>query len=71
MTKFEPGKTYYTRSICDWDTIHRETIASRTDKTITTAKGKRFRVFEWDGVEHFRPHGNYSMCAVIGADKPE
>ena len=69
MSNFEVGKTYYTRSICDHDCIYAETISARTAKTITTAKGKRFGLKVWQGVEQFRPHGNYSMCAIISADK--
>lgn len=67
--KFQLGKTYFTRSICDHDCIFRETIASRTAKTITTAKGKQFRVSEWNGVEQFSPMGRYSMAPIISADK--
>ena len=55
MTIFTPGKTYWTRSICDYDCIFKITIAKRTAKFVTTTEGK--------------PHGNYSMCAIIGADK--
>ena len=69
MKSFEPGKTYYTRSICDWECIYAETIVSRTAKTIKTAKGKTFRVNVWNDTEQFKPNGSYSMCAVISADK--
>ena len=55
MTIFAPGKTYWTRSICDSDCIFKITIAKRTAKFVTTTEGKRL--------------GNYSMCAIIGADK--
>lgn len=68
MTKFEPGKTYATRSICDHECIIRVTIASRTDKTVTTATGKRFTPKDYNGVEFIRPWGTYSMAPIIGAD---
>lgn len=69
MAKFETGKTYFTRSVCDHDCIIRITVASRTAKTIVTTDGKRFRVSEWSGVEQVKPWGSYSMCPVVGADK--
>ncbi|MCA0944516.1 hypothetical protein LCM08_06305 [Salipiger pacificus] len=70
-TAFEAGKTYWTRSICDHDTIHRITVAKRTAKTIVTTEGKRLRIAVWNDVEQVKPFGSYSMCAVIGADRCE
>ena len=67
MTKFEPGKTYTTRSIGDHNCIISETIASRTAKTVTTTDGKRFRLFEYDGAECFRPWGKFSMAPTLRA----
>jgi hypothetical protein len=74
MKTFEVGKTYATRSICDHDCIFRFTILARTAKTITTnVHGKTVRrgltIFE--GVEQFKPFGNYSMCVIVGADDLE
>jgi hypothetical protein len=72
-TKFQVGRTYSTRSICDYDTIYRVTILSRTEKTVTIAdyNGKPVRrgISLWDGVESIKPFGNYSMCAIIRADR--
>ena len=72
MTKqFEVGKTYSTRSIVDYDTIMSFKILARTPKTVTFSdcgKMKRRGVFVYDGVEQFKPHGSYSMCAIVGAD---
>jgi hypothetical protein len=69
MKTFEAGKTYWTRSIVDADHIIRETVVSRTAKTVKTASGKTFRVAEFNGVEFFKPWGNYSMAPRISADK--
>ena len=69
MTKFQIGKTYYTRSIVDADTIVRVTIAKRTDKTIVTAAGDRLRINVWQGVEQVKPWGSYSMAPIVGADR--
>lgn len=69
--KFEVGKTYATRSICDHECIFSFTILGRTAKTITTTvhdKIVRRGLTTWNGVEQFKPFGTYSMCAVIGAD---
>ena len=69
--RFEIGKTYTTRSVCDHDCIIRETIASRTAKTVRTASGKTFRVTEYNGIEQFNPWGSYSMAPILSADKKE
>lgn len=67
--KFEAGKTYQTRSICDADMKITATIARRTAKTVTTTEGKTFRVSEYQGVEQFKPWGSYSMAPILSADK--
>lgn len=61
MSKFEAGKTYSTRSVCDHDCIIRVTVAKRTAKTITTDAGKVLRIGEYEGVEFVKPWGSYSM----------
>jgi hypothetical protein len=69
MTKFETGKTYYTRSVADYDTIVRVTVAKRTDKTIVTALGDRLRINVWNDVEQVKPWGSFSMAPIVGADR--
>ena len=69
MTTFETGKTYYTRSVADYDTIVRVTVAKRTDKTIVTAAGDRLRINVWNDVEQVKPWGSYSMAPIVGADR--
>jgi hypothetical protein len=69
MTKFETGKTYYTRSVADYDTIVRVTVAKRTDKTIVTAAGDRLKIKVWGDVEQVKPWGSYSMAPIVGADR--
>ena len=71
MNKFEIGKTYFTRSICDFNCIFEETIVSRTDKTVKTASGKTLRVNDKlsSDRELIWPEGKYSMAPVIGSDK--
>lgn len=71
MKTFEPGKTYFTRSICDYNCIFSETIVSRTAKTVKTESGKTLRVStKYDSTqEQIWPEGKYSMAPVIGADR--
>lgn len=72
MTKFEIGKTYTTRSICDHECIYTAKVLKRTAKTVLVklsgeSEPKRRRVREWRGVECFNPFGTYSMAPVIRA----
>lgn len=70
--QFEVGKTYWARSLCDYDCIHSFTILARTPKQITTSvRGTTVKrgLCVSDGIENFKPFGSYSMAAVIYADK--
>jgi hypothetical protein len=72
QSTFQVGKTYFDRSLCDYDCIFSFTILGRTDKSVTVnVHGKTVRraLFVWDGAERFKPFGTYSMCAVVSADK--
>lgn len=64
---FRPGKSYATRSVCDYDTWMRVTVLSRTAKTVTTNRGVH-RIALYQGVEQIKPWGAYSMRPIIGAD---
>ena len=66
---FQPGLTYWTRSIGDSECIFRITVAKRTAKFLTTTDGRRLGISEYDGREQVKPNGTYSMCAIISADK--
>lgn len=66
-TKFESGKTYTGRSVCDYNCIIRVTVAKRTAKTITSTDGKTFRPYVYEGIEVIRPWGNYRMSPIIRA----
>ena len=58
---FEVGRTYSTRSICDYDCVHSFTILARTAKSVTVdVHGKTVRrgVRVSDGVEQFKPFGS-------------
>jgi len=70
--QFEVGKTYSTRSMCNWDCIYSFVILARTAKSVTVdVHGKTVRrgLSIYEGVEQFKPFGNYSMAAIISADK--
>ncbi len=66
MSKFEAGKTYKGRSVCDADCVISITIAKRTAKTVTTTGGKTLRIKEYNG-EFVMPWGVYSMAPAIRA----
>lgn len=71
-TKFETGRTYYTRSLCDYDCIIAVTVVSRTAKTVTCDCGHRgvktFRPRVREGVEQIQPWGRGSMMPIIDAN---
>ncbi len=70
MIKFEVGKTYSTRSICDHNCIYSIEVLKRTAKTITVrehAEVKTLRISIYKDVEQVKPHGSYSMAAIIDA----
>lgn len=69
MSKFEAGKTYEGRMICDYDLIERITIAKRTEKSVVTTEGKRLKIHVWDGAELVYPNGQYSMATIIRAER--
>lgn len=69
--KFVVGRTYWDRSTCDYDTVFEFKVIARTAKRMTFLKhGKEVTkgIYEVDGVEHCKPNGTYSMCAVIDAE---
>lgn len=69
MIKFEVGKTYATRSICDHDCIYTIEVIKRTDKTITYKEYdtvRRAKIRFNDDYEYIRV-GNYSMAPNFSA----
>ena len=72
MTKFEAGRHYYTRSICDHNCIFAYTVKRRTAKTawIVDKHGKEIRrkIFEVDGVENIAV-ASYSFAPILTADR--
>lgn len=71
---FEVGRTYQCRSIGDYGCVWYFRVVKRTAKTITlegdtdTPEPIVRRIYEYEGVEHLRPFGTYSMCPILGAD---
>lgn len=71
--KFEVGKIYTARSICDHECIFSWVVRARTEKTVTledkhgevTKRGVR----SYDGVEVCSPMGRYSMSPTIYANR--
>lgn len=82
MIAFEVGKTYYLRSICDYNCVCRYKVIKRTAQTITVQEvdcdnhpyddGPRvIRLCKgyYNDREVARPWGNYSMAPLLTADK--
>ncbi len=69
MIKFEVGKTYATRSVCDHDCMFTIGVIKRTDKTITYKEDdtvRRAKIRFSDDYEYIRV-GNYSMAPNFSA----
>ena len=77
MLKFETGKTYATRSICNSECVFCYTVFSRTACTVTLVDNHgnhvtcriSKKVSEYRNAETVLPLGNYSMCPILSADK--
>lgn len=74
MKKFEIGKTYSMRSICNHEAVWTYTVVKRTKSTITITDGKETKtcrivkaLSEYRNTETVRPLGNYSMCPLLSA----
>ena len=73
IAKFETGKTYTTRSACDYECIFEMKVLSRTEKSLKVlvdGKEKRVKVrVGFDQVdEYVLPYGSYSMAPCFTAD---
>ena len=71
MIKFKQNQELSTRSICDHNCIWAGKVLKRTPKTVTIAiqgDTKRFKIYDFDGVEFIYPLGRYSMAPVFKAD---
>ncbi len=71
IKQFEPGKTYGTRSVCDYNCIISITVISRTPKTIVASVDgeiKKFRPSIYRGVESVNPWGSFSMAPIVRAE---
>ena len=74
MNKFEIGKQYSMRSICDHDCVWTYTVVARTASTITITDGKQTKtcrivknLSEYRNAESVFPFGRYSMCPILSA----
>jgi hypothetical protein len=73
--KFEIGKTYTTRSACDYDCVYRFKVVKRTEKTVSIRCFDRVltrRIYiSYHGDEAINPLGSYSMSPVVTAADAE
>lgn len=74
MKKFEIGKEYSMRSICDYDCVWTYTVTSRTKSTITITDGRETktcrinkRISEYFQKETIYPLGRCSMVPSLNA----
>lgn len=74
MKKFEVGKQYSMRSICDHECIWTYTVTARTAQTITVTDGEKVQKFrinkkssEYRNAETVYPLWQYSMCPSLTA----
>lgn len=74
MKKFEVGRSYSMKSICDYDCIWTYTVTSRTAQTITITDGKKVqkcridkKISEYRNIETVYPLVKYSMCPSLTA----
>ena len=71
IVQFRVGRTYSDCHTGDAQLFEHFTILARTAKTVTVeVHGKVVRrgVYVWNGVEQFKPFGNYSMAMIVNAN---
>lgn len=82
MKKFEVGRIYWCRSVCDYQSIWNYEVVRRTEKSVWIKRvgqknehakpcAKRKTVKDWDGKEYINPEGRYSMAPMLTAEKVE
>lgn len=74
MNKFEVGKQYSMRSICNHDCVWTYTVTARTARTITITDGKEVKkcvvnqkASTYRNAETIFPLGRYSMAPMLTA----
>ena len=74
MKKFEIGKKYSMRSICNQECVWTYTVIARTAQTITISNGKEVKkcrvvkkISEYRNAETIYPLGQYSMAPSLVA----
>jgi len=71
MRKFEEGKMYSCRSVCDHDCVWYFTVIRRTKKTVTIANKREMLKkkihYSINGSEMIYPLGRHSMNPILEA----
>lgn len=74
ITKFEAGKTYFCRSVCDSECVFGFLVVRRTetsvwvvDNTELASQPQRRKIEVYNGVESIYPNGKYSMAPILRA----
>tara|TARA_R100001510_G_C7471562_1_gene87597 strand:+ start:51 stop:311 length:261 start_codon:yes stop_codon:yes gene_type:complete len=73
IIRFEAGRTYTTRSICDSECVFAYEIIRRTAASVwvrgINGMVVRRKIEIWEGQETCLPEGRYSMAPVIKASR--
>lgn len=73
MTKFKPGKSYTSRSVCDSDCMFSITVIKRTARTIAISSRnedvKRCKIHNDADGEFVFAFGRYSMAPIFRASR--
>lgn len=72
LTRFEPGRTYTCRSVCDHNCIFSYEVVRRTESSVWLKAGgkvtrRAVRVCPYEHHEMCDPQGRYSMSPVLRA----
>ena len=74
MKKFEVGKEYSMKSVCDQNCVWTYTVTARTAQTVTITDGRKVqkcrinqKVSGYRGAESIFPLGQYSMAPILTA----
>lgn len=69
---FEVSKSYFMRSVTDYQCVWTYQVIKRTAKTLTLqaedGKTTTHRISEHEDIEQVKPLGSYSMCPILSAD---
>tara|TARA_B100000965_G_scaffold370790_1_gene359183 strand:+ start:276 stop:554 length:279 start_codon:yes stop_codon:yes gene_type:complete len=75
LTRFEVGKKYQHGWISDaemkttWEVVKRSKCFVTIRQVDESSEIARVKTYNYEGAEHCKPFGNYSMCCILSAEK--